>query len=26
MTYAKTAAFTEDQQQLARLAKALAHP
>jgi len=26
MTYAKTAAFTEPQQQLARLAKALAHP
>ncbi len=26
MTYAKTAAFTADQQQLARLAKALAHP
>ena len=26
MTYAKTAAFTETQQQLARLAKALAHP
>jgi len=26
MTYAKTAAFTGDQQQLARLAKALAHP
>lgn len=26
MTYAKTAAFTEEQQQLARLAKALAHP
>jgi len=26
MTYAKSAAFTEDQQQLARLAKALAHP
>lgn len=26
MTYAKTAAFTADQQQLARVAKALAHP
>ena len=26
MTYAKTAAFTEEQQQLARVAKALAHP
>ena len=26
MTYAKTAAFTTDQQQLARVAKALAHP
>lgn len=26
MTYAKTAVFTADQQQLARLAKALAHP
>jgi DNA-binding transcriptional ArsR family regulator len=26
MTYAKTAVFTEEQQQLARLAKALAHP
>ena len=26
MTYAKTAAFTVDQQQLARVAKALAHP
>jgi len=26
MTYAKTAAFTEEQQQLARIAKALAHP
>lgn len=26
MTYAKTAAFTETQQQLARVAKALAHP
>ncbi|MGI4736744.1 MAG: ArsR/SmtB family transcription factor [Janthinobacterium lividum] len=26
MTYAKTAAFTTEQQQLARLAKALAHP
>ena len=26
MTYAKTASFTADQQQLARLAKALAHP
>lgn len=26
MTYAKTAAFTEEQQQLARMAKALAHP
>ncbi|MBT2558368.1 winged helix-turn-helix transcriptional regulator [Hymenobacter sp. ISL-91] len=26
MTYAKTAAFTAEQQQLARLAKALAHP
>ena len=26
MTYAKTAAFTQDQQQLARVAKALAHP
>jgi DNA-binding transcriptional ArsR family regulator len=26
MTYAKTTAFTEQQQQLARVAKALAHP
>ncbi|WP_133274484.1 ArsR/SmtB family transcription factor [Hymenobacter radiodurans] len=26
MTYAKTTAFTEEQQQLARVAKALAHP
>lgn len=26
MTYAKTTAFTDDQQQLARAAKALAHP
>ena len=26
MTYAKTAAFTQEQQQLARVAKALAHP
>jgi len=26
MTYAKTAAFTDEQQQLARVAKALAHP
>jgi ArsR family transcriptional regulator len=26
MTYAKTAVFTEEQQQLARMAKALAHP
>jgi predicted transcriptional regulator len=26
MTYAKTAAFTEEQQQLSRVAKALAHP
>ncbi|AWM34956.1 ArsR/SmtB family transcription factor [Hymenobacter nivis] len=26
MTYAKTAAFTADQQQLARIARALAHP
>ncbi|GAB2960500.1 metalloregulator ArsR/SmtB family transcription factor [Hymenobacter coalescens] len=26
MTYAKTSAFTEEQQQLARVAKALAHP
>ena len=26
MTYAKTTAFTEEQQQLARMAKALAHP
>ncbi|TDN36689.1 ArsR family transcriptional regulator [Hymenobacter sp. UV11] len=26
MTYAKTAAFTTEQQQLARMAKALAHP
>ena len=26
MTYAKTAAFTAEQQQLARVAKALAHP
>ncbi|MGI4863838.1 MAG: ArsR/SmtB family transcription factor [Janthinobacterium lividum] len=26
MTYAKTASFTADQQQLARVAKALAHP
>jgi ArsR family transcriptional regulator len=26
MTYAKTTAFTADQQQLARMAKALAHP
>jgi ArsR family transcriptional regulator len=26
MTYAKNAAFTTDQQQLARIAKALAHP
>lgn len=26
MTHAKTAAFTEEQQQLARVAKALAHP
>ncbi|WP_019947211.1 ArsR/SmtB family transcription factor [Hymenobacter aerophilus] len=26
MTYAKTAAFTHEQQQLARVAKALAHP
>ena len=26
MTYAKTSAFTEKQQQLARVAKALAHP
>ncbi len=26
MTYAKTAVFTADQQQLARVAKALAHP
>ena len=26
MTYAKTAAFTEEQQQLARVAKGLAHP
>ncbi|WP_151088236.1 ArsR/SmtB family transcription factor [Hymenobacter baengnokdamensis] len=26
MTYAKTAPFTDEQQQLARLAKALAHP
>ncbi|MDF7811615.1 metalloregulator ArsR/SmtB family transcription factor [Hymenobacter sp. YC55] len=26
MTYAKTAAFTDEQQQLARIAKALAHP
>jgi DNA-binding transcriptional ArsR family regulator len=26
MTYAKTAAFTEEQQQLARVAKALSHP
>ena len=26
MTYAKTNAFTEEQQQLARIAKALAHP
>ncbi|WP_375436159.1 ArsR/SmtB family transcription factor [uncultured Hymenobacter sp.] len=26
MTYAKTASFTEEQQQLARIAKALAHP
>jgi ArsR family transcriptional regulator len=26
MTFAKTAAFTQDQQQLARVAKALAHP
>ena len=26
MTYAKTVAFTADQQQLARVAKALAHP
>lgn len=26
MTYAKTTAFTQEQQQLARIAKALAHP
>ena len=26
MTYAKTAAFTDEQQQLARVAKALSHP
>ena len=26
MTYAKTAAFTQEQQQLARVAKSLAHP
>jgi ArsR family transcriptional regulator len=26
MTYAKTAVFTDEQQQLARMAKALAHP
>jgi ArsR family transcriptional regulator len=26
MTYAKTAVFTEEQQQLARMAKAMAHP
>jgi ArsR family transcriptional regulator len=26
MTYAKTAAFTQEQQQLARVAKALSHP
>jgi ArsR family transcriptional regulator len=26
MTYAKTSSFTEEQQQLARVAKALAHP
>lgn len=26
MTYAKTSAFTDEQQQLARVAKALAHP
>jgi ArsR family transcriptional regulator len=26
MTYAKTTVFTEQQQQLARMAKALAHP